>query len=395
MGIPIIQVSSAWLRQLLQSAGKADPAPVRDAAASPDAAAKALQAAADKEAQPGEDWPLTVAGKVVVEDRLAKLHNVAAVLPGWGELAKEWVIVGAHYDHIGRGPAYTRGPKGPIYFGADDNASGTAGMLVRARNLARQAGDPFMRPAAQRSILFAAFTAEETGLIGANYMCEHLAELGLSHDKVSVMVNLDMIGRLREKKLEIWGVDSGEGLRALVSAAAARSDLKISMSGLGSGPGDFACFYARKIPVLSFHTGIHAEYHTIKDTADLINVEGSVQVLGLAEVILADLLTQGKPIAYLPPKKGLPPGRGSGAYLGVRPGEGEGGCRLSDVVAEGPAAEAGLLADDLIVGWNNSKIGGTDDLLAAVAASKPGEEVLVTVRRAGKELVMKVKLGKL
>ncbi|MEX1050903.1 MAG: M20/M25/M40 family metallo-hydrolase, partial [Gemmatimonadales bacterium] len=192
-----------------------------------------------------------------------RVANVVGILPGRGALAGEAVVVGAHYDHLGLGGMGSMDPDstGVIHNGADDNASGTAALLEIARNL-RQ------RPAVdRRTIIIVAFTAEELGLIGSQYYVDHPV---LPNAQTVAMVNLDMVGRLRENRLLALGAASAPEWQPLLDSLN-RYDLAILASGDGWGRSDHSSFYGKNIPVIHFFTDTHEEYHRVVDDVPLIN----------------------------------------------------------------------------------------------------------------------------
>ena len=312
-------------------------------------------------------------------------YNIAAMLPGRGVLANEAVIVGAHWDHIGRrGHSAKSGGAGSYYPGANDNASGAAGVLILAKRLAARAReDPSRR---RRAIVLACFGGEECGLVGSAYMAGRLKEMGLKVSRVTAMVNMDMIGRLKDNRLSVWGVDSGKGWVRLVRSSAKDSGLTLAMSGANLGPSDHVSFHHRKIPVVSFSTGAYGDMHRESDTADKIDSAGAVRILGVVDRLVESLAVRADRIAYTAPR----PGSGRRVLLGVRfdpgaSGDG-GGVRLAEIVKDMPAAKAGLRQGDVVTGWADKAIGGVADMRAALAKVKPGDTVRLTVLR-GKEKV--------
>ncbi len=392
--VPMMYLATGLLKKILRAAGRKDP----------DAAMRELQQAADqRRCKPVVLPGVRLRGWVKLRPVRKTLHNVGGVLGGAGKLADQFVIVGAHYDHVGYGEFGSRyRGRRAVHPGADDNASGTAGVLMLAKWFAdRAAGRDALcpAPASRRSILFAAFSGEEMGLWGSRHMASHLEELHLEVRRVTAMINLDMIGRMRKKKLTVWGVDSGDRLRKIVDAATRNTDLDVRKMGGGVGPSDNASFYRRKIPVLSFFTGIHKDYHTPGDTADKINAAGAVGALAVADRVLQQLWADPEPIAYRPPKRGA--GRAAmamatDAYLGVLPDvvSDASGCEISQVVAGGPAGQGGLKAGDVVFAWDGKTIGSLPEMLVALHAQKPGDEVTLKVRRGKKTLEIKVTLGK-
>src|SRR5581483_316511 len=199
-------------------------------------------------------------------------QNVFAALPGSDPaLRGEYIVVGAHFDHLGYS---TDGALDPdvhaLRLGADDNASGTAAVMELARIFARHP--------AKRSIIFADFSGEEEGLLGSEYFVEHSP---VPLDSIDAMVNFDMVGRLRADKLIVYGVATATEMRALLDSANAVAPLQITAQGDGFGPSDQSSFYAKDIPVLHFFTDLHEDYHRATDTPDKIVAGGEARVVGL------------------------------------------------------------------------------------------------------------------
>ena len=202
-------------------------------------------------------------------------QNVVAMVAGRDPaLRGQYLVIGAHYDHLGRSTAGALDPeaKNSIRNGADDNASGTAAVMELARLIAAQPS--------KRSIIFVHFGAEELGLLGSQYFVEHSP---VPLDSIVAMVNFDMIGRLRNDRLIVYGVASATEMRSILDSANGASGLAVTAVGDGFGASDHASFYAKGIPVLHFFTDFHEDYHRASDHADKINAVGEARVLALAE----------------------------------------------------------------------------------------------------------------
>ncbi len=313
--------------------------------------------------------------------------NLAGVLPGSGPLAEEWVVLGAHYDHIGESD-----DDGAIVVnpGADDNASGTSAMLTLARDFAERA-EAGTLPESRRSVLFIAFTAEESGLNGSRHFVQNPT---VSADKVAAMVNLDMVGRLRSDELLIGGVRSGDGLLDRIRPHLEESELLVRADPSGRGPSDHSNFYGAGIPVLFFFTGVHESYHQPGDRGHTVDPRGALKVMNLAEAVLLDLMT-GEKVAFASPEApAASPDRGyAGVRLGVQPGLSEGEGVKVEAVSEGTsAADAGIVAGDLILSWDGTLLVGAGDLMTKLRAHEPGDVVTLVVVRDGKEQEIKVTL---
>ena len=317
-------------------------------------------------------------------------RNVAGLLRGSDPaVADEVVVVGAHHDHVGRGLyGSTSGEAGRIHPGADDNASGTAAMLELAEAFAAGLGGAEGEKRPRRSLLFLSFTGEERGLLGSQWWVDHPT---VPLEKVAAMVNCDMLGRYDAKEgLEVGGVGTGKGLQELVTAADEPYGVHLKWDPQGTGPSDNISFFLKKVPVLFFFTGIHPDYHTPRDTWDKIDAASEAKIALLVRDVVRTLADRGERIPYTdPPKR-----EGGRAALGVAPLPRESDDGVAVEVAEGGAAEtAGMKDGDVVVGLGAVTVKSLRDLARALAAQKPGDEVVVKVLRDGKELALKVKLG--
>jgi hypothetical protein len=333
----------------------------------------------------------TTALTVSIETTQATVNNVLAYLPGKTD---EYVIIGAHYDHLGRGNFDSLAPSqiGQIHPGADDNASGTAGVLELARLLAPQKGQ------LRRGILFASFAGEELGLLGsAAWVKEPTRPL----EKCVAMLNMDMIGRIKDQKVYIGGVGTGSTLKAVVEQAQKEenSGFKIEYSPGGYSSSDHTSFVAKKIPVLFFFSGLHSDYHKPSDTWDKIDPDAAARLLnvvGETGELLAD--AEERP-SFIVVAEDQPGGRsggpgGYGPYFGSIPdfGQVETGVKFSDVKPGSPAAKAGLKAGDILVQFGDKPIKNLYDFTDALRRSKVGDVVEVKVLRDGQPVTASVKL---
>ena len=313
--------------------------------------------------------------------------NVVGILPGTDPaLRDQAVVVGAHYDHLGLGGENSLAPAqtGTVHPGADDNASGTAGVIALARAFAA-AG------AGRRTLVFAAFGAEEIGLLGSQHF---VRQPPVPLETVSAMLNLDMIGRLRDGRLYVSGVETGEGLEGILRAANAGVGLDLALRGDGYDPSDHTAFLSRGRPVLFFFTGTHQDYHRPSDTADKISGAGMRRVLLLARDVVRALADRDALVAFRAPAGGPPAGRGRGAggggygpYFGSIPDFAGGdapGVRLEGVRQGSPAERAGLRRGDVIVRFAGVTIRALEDLTFALRSRRAGEEVEVTFLRDGR-----------
>jgi peptidase M28-like protein/PDZ domain-containing protein/PA domain-containing protein len=310
--------------------------------------------------------------------------NVIGVLPGTeARLRDEAIVIGAHYDHLGRGGEGSLAPDetGTIHPGADDNASGTTAVMALARAFAAAGGAP-------RTLVFVAFSGEEMGLLGSE---EYVKRPAFPLDRTVLMVNLDMVGRLRDGKLYVGGVDSAKELRALVTDAARGLPLSPELRGDPYSPSDHTSFYAVDRPVLFLFTGAHADYHRPGDTWEKIDAEGLRTVTELAARVIATaavLPTAPEHVKLTAPASGgRAAGGGYGPYFGAIPdfGEsGQGGVKLTGVRAGSPAEKAGIRAGDVLVEFGGVKVKTLDDMAFALRRKRAGEDVDVVIVRDGR-----------
>jgi Peptidase family M28/PDZ domain/PA domain len=358
--------------------------------------AKDIQTAIDKDLQPRSfAFPesLQVDAGLDVERVIKTVHNVAGYLPG---LTDEYIVIGAHYDHLGLGEQYSLAPSlaGTVHPGADDNASGTAGVIELARWFSTQ-------PKQKRGILFVTFAGEELGLLGSSYFVNHPL-FPLKNDVA--MINMDMIGRVRDGKVYVGGVGTGTTLRKLMEVVP-KYGLHVDFTETGGyGSSDHTSFTTKQVPVLFFFSGLHADYHKPSDTWDKIDAPDAVKLLEMVASVSEDLEDSPSRPLFVRVKEphgaGMAGsgsgGSGYGPYFGSVPDFGEGlkGVKFADIRDDSPAAKAGFKAGDILVEFDGKPIQNLYDFTYALRARKPGDEVLVKVMR-GTELVQaKVTLTK-
>ena len=324
-----------------------------------------------------------------------RTENVVALLPGTDPaLRGEYVVVGAHFDHLGREATFAQDPEAgdAIRHGADDNASGTAAVMELARLFAR-------RPA-RRSIIFVDFSGEELGLLGSRWFVEH-APVPL--DSVQAMVNFDMVGRLRGDKLIVYGTASARELAGVVDSANATqpTPLRVTAVGDGFGPSDQSSFYEKGIPVLHFFTDLHDDYHKATDVASKIDAGGEARVIALADRVVRALADRPSRLTYVraaAPQRAMSSGPESSAvYLGSVPDMAASdvvGMRLTGVRPGSPADVGGLKAGDVIVEFGGVAIKDLYSYTDALYSHQPGEKVKVVVMRDGKRVELEVILGR-
>ncbi len=303
----------------------------------------------------------------------AGYRNILVMLEGSDpRLRNQVIVVGAHYDHVGYGtPQNSFGPTGYIHNGADDNASGVAGVL--------EALDALSRPGMglSRSVLFAFWDAEEKGLLGSKHWLRHPT---VPLEQVALAVNLDMIGRLRQDRLEIYGIRTAYGMRRLLAQANRHAGLTLEYSWELRNDSDHYPFYEQGIPTLMLHTGLHADYHRPSDDVEKLSLEGMQRVARLLVALLYAVDGQGGPSGFRPAcrQEGLgeqlrfeqpvapPPGR-----LGIRyrPADEGAGVLVTEVLAGSPAARAGLQAGDRVVQLGGQVIADPARFAALVLAA--------------------------
>jgi TolB protein len=381
-GLPVLQVKLSVARRWLAPAG---------------IDLDAFQRDVDRDLAPrSRDTGLRVAGKVAVEPIYTDAENVAGVIRGRGALAGECIVLGAHYDHLGMGGERSMRPNvSAVHNGADDNASGVASILSIAGRLKRR----MAALRSHRTVVLAFFSGEEVGLAGSSAF---VADPPFPLDHTIAMINLDMVGHLRDDTLVALGSDSapewgGEIDRALVAVPG----LKVSGHGDGYGPSDQTSFYASSVPVLQLFTGATEEYHTPDDDTDTLNYPGAARVARFT-LALATVLAEG-PEKLTWVRSGAGPtmagdSRGYGAYLGTIPDyrameATEGGVLLGDVRAGGPADRAGIRGGDRIVEMAGTRIENLYDMTYALQDHKPEDTIDVVVLRDGKRLTLRATLG--
>ena len=322
------------------------------------------------------------------------LKNIAGVLEGSGPLANETIVIGAHYDHLGYGGAgsLSSQKKLLIHHGADDNGSGTTGMLELVRRFSA------IKNRQGRKILFMAFSGEELGLFGsAHFVNNPLIPIS----EISAMVNLDMIGRLskdadtKKDKVLLEGTGTAEIFEPLLDKKNSSGDFVFVKKKSGFGPSDHASFCEKKIPVLFFWTGTHPEYHTPLDTAERINLDGLLKIVGFVEKIVVELSQVEKRPAFVEVKGGASPRpAGNMPRLGIRPGysDDKEGVLVEGVSDGDPAAKAGIKKGDRIIEISGKKVGNIETYMQIMAGEKKGTTIDVGVERDGKKIKVPVKL---
>ncbi len=328
-----------------------------------------------------------------VVQKITSTKNVVGVLEGTdSQLRDEYVIIGAHYDHLGFG-----GPGSgtraldtvAIHYGADDNASGVAGVIA----LAEYFSMPENLPA--RSLVFIAFGAEEMGLIGSKYFVENSL---IPIENIVAMINFDMIGRLKESKvLSIGGTGTALESEDILSGIPNPAELDLMFSGEGYGPSDHAAFYTADIPVFFISTGAHSDYHTPADNVNAINIGGMVEVIQYTAGLVEDLASRELPLTFQEagPKTRQRHGSGYKVALGIMPDFADSnnlGLRVDAVRPDGPAAAGGMLKGDVIVAVNGKKVENIYDYMGRLKDLEAGQSVTVDVIRNGDKEILIIQL---
>jgi len=320
-------------------------------------------------------------------------QNVVGFIPGSDpRLANEYIIIGAHLDHLGRGTVGALDPEAgsQIRNGADDNASGSAVVLELARRL--------RHTPTRRSVVVVLFSGEEYGLLGSQFFAEN-SPVPLA--QVQAMLNFDMVGRLKNDRLIVYGVGTAAELPALVDSVSAGTGLLVNKVPDGIGPSDHASFHTRDVPVLHFFTDIHEDYHRASDDVERINAAGMLRVTNLAEKALRALGDRPAKLAVTRAVASAGPAaasrQSSGVYLGSIPDMGASdvvGMRITGVRSESPAERGGLKAGDVIVEFGGKPVKDIYEYTDALNSFKPGDVVPVVVVREGSRVTLQITLGR-
>ncbi len=376
-GIPVIHITRALANEILAGAG-----------ASIESIEKKILA---NKSPSGFGTSAVLKAAVKIGLKNVNTQNVVSILPGSDPILKnEYLVIGAHFDHLGWGGKGS-GSRMPdttaIHYGADDNASGVAGILELARVLRN--GKPI-----GRSIIFVAFGAEEMGVVGAKYFVDNPP---VPIAKIKAMINLDMIGRLKpDASLNIGGTGTAAEMEALLNQVEADHTLVINRQPDGYGPSDHASFYAAGIPVLFFSTGAHDDYHTPGDSFNKIDLKGQTKVLSWVYDIASRMATFNQPLTFTESgtmaRRGQ--GRGYKVTLGLIPdvASSRQGLGVDGVRKDGPAARAGIRKGDVIVAINGLSVSNVYEYMARLNTLVAGEIVSVEVMRDGRKEILLVQL---
>ncbi|MCC7338066.1 MAG: M28 family peptidase [Pirellulaceae bacterium] len=380
--IPTLYCLRSTVDKLLQSAGGES--------------LHALEMAIDRDIAP-HSYALAgihASGETHIVQSQTPVRNVVGLLPGHGSLAVQYVVIGAHYDHVGTGGVGSLAPGTiEIHNGADDNASGTAVLLEVARRLANEASasaaeaaEKKVQAAGRRSIIFIAFTGEERGLLGSKYFVRNPR---WPLERTVAMLNMDMVGRMEGNSLTVYGTGTAEQFDSLVDRTSAPLGLAIDKQPAGFGPSDHASFYEANIPVLHFFTGLHNDYHRPSDDYDKINFPGMAMVTDIVTSIASELvsspyspeLLQTSAVAHI--GRPVPSQR---AILGVRLDAQRSVPTVVDVSPGGAASLAGIRAGDIISAIDEQPISHVSELHRQLELRIVGGNVTITILRGDENL---------
>jgi Tol biopolymer transport system component len=330
---------------------------------------------------------LTVSLSTEVVKIKKSTRNVVGILNAARASSGEHIVVGAHFDHLGyggEGSGSLEPSKREIHNGADDNASGTSVMIEMARYLSE------CRNTLTRNIVFIGFSGEEMGLLGSAH---YTKSPSLPLEQAITMVNLDMVGRLKDNKLTVQGTGTSTHWESLLTSLNKDSVFNLAMVKDGFGPSDHASFYTKNVPVLFFFTGVHEDYHKPSDDFDKLNYEGmsSIVTFAVRTVLAVDTFAT-RPDYIKTQQPMAQSGRGFKVTLGTVPDYSEGvvGFKISDVRENGPAYKAGLKGGDIIIKLGTYDIKSIYDFMYSLAAFKPGEEAEIVFTRGTETIKSKV-----
>ncbi|MDH7604586.1 MAG: M28 family peptidase [Melioribacter sp.] len=334
---------------------------------------------------------ITISIATEVKEIEKKARNVAGYLEGNSpNLKNEYLVIGAHYDHLGidqlLSSSLYKGKDKQIHNGADDNASGTSGLLELAEKFSS------IKDSIRRSIIFIAFSGEELGILGSTYFTNNLP---IPQENIIAMLNLDMVGRLdSEKNLTIIGAGTSSKWKDMLNKNN-KYNFELNLSDAGSGGSDHQAFLNKNIPVLFFFTGIHSDYHRPSDDADKINYDGASDVIKFVFDIANEIQNYDAKIDFVKVSETVKrTSTRSRVTVGTIPefGYNGEGYKISGVTEGGPAEKAGLKSGDIIIKFGPKKISNIYDFMYAISNYKPGDKVDVTILRDEKELTFEVVL---
>lgn len=334
---------------------------------------------------------MTIDAVSIIEQEKTNTYNVVGFLEGNDPILKnEYIVIGAHYDHLGwggQGSSSRMQDTIAVHYGADDNASGTAGLIELAEKFAASKKD------LKRSILFVAFGAEEMGLLGSKFFVD---ESIVAPENISIMLNMDMIGRLSaDSTLEVSGAGTALETKDLLNKNA--MGLNLALSDEGYGPSDHASFYGVDVPVLHFSTGAHLDYHTPFDTFDKLNMKGLKQVADFVYELANEVNGLDEKLSFTEagPKTGKVSRKRLGVTLGIMPdfaGKIKNGLRADFVIEGKPAYKGGMQKGDIITAINGKSINNIQDYMYRLSKLKFGQTITVEVLRGENKVVLLIQL---
>ena len=333
----------------------------------------------------------TIEAKVNLSLVTSRAANIVGLIKsGNREFRDEYIVIGAHFDHVGNG-GHSSGSRKPetvaVHPGADDNASGIAGLLELAQKLASQKGR------LKRSVLLVGFDAEEKGLLGSKYFTKNPS---IDISKIKAMINLDMIGRMKDSTFTVGGVGTSPVFENLLDSLSAYKNYKLNKTKPGYGPSDHASFYSKNIPVLFFFSGFHDEYHTPEDTWKLINLKGQKQILNLVYDIVFNLSRSQNPPSFSeagPKNRSMETRSSFKVTFGIVPSYSSTvvGLEIDQISdSEGPAAKAGIISGDVIKSINGKKVNDINEYMERLRELKQGIQVPVKINRNNLEIELNV-----
>ena len=314
--------------------------------------------------------------------------NIAGYFEGNdNELKNEFVVIGAHFDHLGMGGSGSLNMSviPEIHNGADDNASGTSGVLELVEKFYSE------KDKLKRNVIFVAFSGEELGLLGSNYFVNNIP---YTPEKIISMINMDMIGRMKDSSLIVYGTGTSSNFKEILNQNN-KYDLKLSFKDDGFGPSDHSSFYGKKIPVLFFFTGTHEDYHKPSDDAEKINSWGAEKVVNYVYDVAMNIINdEVRPDYLLVERKDAGPMPGRKVWVGTVPdfASDVDGYKISGVSDGSPAQIAGLQGGDIIVQFGEKKISNIYDFTYAIADYAPGDTVSVIVKRGKEDITFEIRL---
>lgn len=345
------------------------------------------------------DFEGTIEAKGTIEQTPQIAENVIGIVPGRGKLKDEYIIIGGHLDHLGFGEFGSRRGGGNLHPGADDNASGSVAVIMLGESL-KKAYDDAPEIEDLRTIVLAAFTAEESGLNGSRYYAQNPI---FPLEDTSLMINFDMIGRIENKRLSISGSNTGVGMEEWAQPFYDNSGLEIVKAGMRGGGSDHASFYREGVPVLfGIIADFHDDYHTPDDTIDKLNRTDAVNTIRLFHELAFDAAKRPEKFAFMSERDSADDNSRSGparpralrVRLGIRSKAMDDGSGLEVVsVTEGSTADVGgIKSGDVIKKWDKQPMKSRADLVALLSELKPDDEVQAVIERDGETIVVFLKM---